>query len=363
MTAGLRGPGAHTRRRSEAPDPADGDGGAPIPLWEALDAGARVLLVSLGHRSGLLQALGELPGASPRRLAAAAGLDAGGAGAWLQAAAAAGLALRAPGPDGAPRYRLSPEGERLGLASDATPGAAGALALRLGQLAAAEDALLEGLRSGGAAALPARRRLRGAVAEAGEEPVEGLLDVVLAAVPGLREALRRGTTLLAPGCGDGSAVLALAAAFPASHLVGVERSDPAREAAAAAAARRALPNARFVPPEALREARRFPWIVLLDPLCEPRTPEVVAGLAAVLEAEGTLVMRELASPTDGPGSGPPVLRAALRCAREVATPRPPAGDPDRFLRRALEAAGLAVRTVASPAGDPLHVLWRAHRHG
>jgi 16S rRNA (adenine(1408)-N(1))-methyltransferase len=161
------------------------------------------------------------------------------------------------------------------------------------------------------------------------------------------------------GTGDGRAVLAAAAAEPATLVLGLDASAAAMaessRRAARAAARGGLPNARFIvaaaesPPPALRGTAdlvtvRFPWGSLLRG-CLGADDAVTAGVAALRGASGRLEVTLAPSERDGLDGLPTSLAGVSAAAEQAFQP---------YGLRILEArAATAAEVAASTWGRRL----------
>ncbi len=229
--------------------------------------------LALGERTGLLGAL-LAGGGRAAELAAHAGVDAHNAMVWADAMVVAGYA-RVEG------ERYLADEEVLGVLRGGLPFDLRAVVELLAPLGGLLPRVEQAMRDGAGVASAEFQATLGALPERVNGPMYGtfLLDGWIAGHPELDAALRSGIDVAEIGPGGGEALRLLAAAFPASRLVGYD-IDPQQVARAnAAAADAQLPNLRFEALDAaLLPAASFDLVCVFDAFHHLGRP------AAVLEA-------------------------------------------------------------------------------
>jgi len=123
-----------------------------------------------------------------------------------------------------------------------------------------------------------------------------LVSVVLPALGGLTNRLERGIRVADIGCGAGSAICTMAAAYPSSEFVGYDISRHALEIARVKAADRGLHNVRFVDPrdEALPLDGRFHFITTFDCIHDMTRPtEMIRTIRQALAEDGTWLLVDI----------------------------------------------------------------------
>ncbi|MFC3227920.1 class I SAM-dependent methyltransferase [Marinibaculum pumilum] len=215
----------------------------------ALNEAALMLMLSLGHRSGLLDALAAAGPVDSVGLAEAAGLQERYVREWLGAMTVAHVVeLDA----GSGRYRLP--AEHAALLTRTGDANLAAMAQYIPLLGAVEDDVLACFRDGGGVPYHRYGRFHEVMAEdSGQTVLPALTDHILPLVPGLTDRLRAGIEVLDIGCGRGLALMQMAAAFPDSAFTGLDLSADAISWAQAEALRRDLHNLRFE----IRDLRDF----------------------------------------------------------------------------------------------------------
>jgi 2-polyprenyl-3-methyl-5-hydroxy-6-metoxy-1,4-benzoquinol methylase len=276
--------------RPGEPNPAavEAFGGRLVGMFN--HAGA-ALLVSLGHRTGLFDALARLPPATSEEVAREAGLDERYVRVWLGGVTTAGL-VAYDAERG--RWRLPPAHAAL-LTRAATPNNFAVYAQYVALLGAVEDRIVECFRRGGGVPYAEFARFHEVMAEDSGQSVVGALDAIVGLVPGLAEDLREGISVLDVGCGSGRALVALARAHPRSRFTGHDFSEQAIGAARAAAAGHGLGNVRFeVRDVATPPGERYDLVTAFDAIHDQADPAaVLRAIRASLAPDGIFLMQDI----------------------------------------------------------------------
>lgn len=211
--------------------------------WEERFRGALILvLVELGRRAGILEAIGEQREWSTDALAKAAQVDRRYLLEWLSAMAAFGLLSLRIGESGIERWGVSSELE-CALHTDAheilTP-------LATTVVGAAHQALrlVEPFRNGGGLSFEQHDPSLSLAFEhdARLNYGNGLLSRILPVVPGLARRLHRGAAVADLGCGAARALEILAEVFPESRFVGFDSDEQLIQAGRQRLAARGIGN-------------------------------------------------------------------------------------------------------------------------
>ena len=205
--------------------PAAGPAGTSAQIERVLDvlnSGMLAPMISIGHRSGLFDAMAALPPASSERIAQVAGLDER----YVRELLAAMTTGRIVDHDPAAMTFTLPPAHAAWLTRAAGPDNLAVQAQYVGLLAEVEDDILGCFRDGGGVGYAAFPRFQALMAEdSGAVHDATLIEVTLPLVAGLVERLRAGIDVADVGCGSGHAVNLMGAAFPASRFVGFDTSD------------------------------------------------------------------------------------------------------------------------------------------
>jgi SAM-dependent methyltransferase len=210
----------------------------------AIMTGGRLsLMISIGHRTGLFDAIAGLPPATSDTIAEAAGLNERYVREWLGAMTCGRIVAYDPV---ARTYRLPAEHAAV-LTRTAGIRNMAMMAQPIALFGMVEDAIVECFRTGGGvpyADYPPR--FRQLIAELTARVHDAaLIDRILTLVPGLPDRLRAGIDVADIGCGSGHALNLMARAFPASRFTGYDFDEDALRAARIEAESLGLANARF----------------------------------------------------------------------------------------------------------------------
>ena len=261
----------------------------------ALNDAALILLTSLGQRTGLFDALAQLPPSTSAQIAKTTGLQERYVREWLGGMVVSGVVDYDPA-DGT--YRLPAE-HAAALTRAAGPDNVAAVAAYVPVLARVEDEVAHSFRDGGGVPYSAYPRLQEVMAEdTGAVADATLVDVTLPLVPGLVDRLREGADVADVGCGSGHALNVMAKAFPASRFVGYDISEEGIASARSEAQELGLRNATFEVKDlaALDEPGRYHLITAFDVIHDQAQPAtVLRAIAEALAPEGTFLMIDFAA--------------------------------------------------------------------
>ena len=265
-------------------------------LLTALNNGALCLMTSVGHRTGLFDAMrDQAPRTSPE-IADAAGLHERYVREWLGAMVTAGVVDVEPA---TLRYSLPAEHAAF-LTRPAAADNMAVFAQYISVLGGVEDDIVECFRRGGGVPYERFPRFHDVMAEdSGQSVLSSLETHILPLIPGLTERLAGGIRVLDVGCGRGRAIIRLAAHFPNSRFFGMDLSREATDAARQEALTGGLQNVEFVtvdlsdfdrtaPPAA------FDFITTFDAIHDQAAPlNVLKGIHRALTPDGVYLMQDI----------------------------------------------------------------------
>ena len=264
-------------------------------MGHMLNDAALVLMVSVGHRTGLFDVMAAMPAATSAEIAAEAALDERYVREWLGAMTTGRIVDH----DGAAGSFSLPADHAAWLTRAAGQDNLAVQAQYVGLLALVEDQIVDCFRHGGGVPYSAFPRLQAVMAEdTGAVRDATLIDATLPLVPGLVGRLEHGIDVADVGCGSGHAVNLMAEAFPRSRFAGFDFSDPGLAAATAEAERKGLTNVRFDKRDAARlgETARFDFITTFDAVHDQARPDLaLAGIAQALRPGGVYLCVEFAA--------------------------------------------------------------------
>ena len=248
-----------------------------------LNGAAAALMISIGHKVGLFDAMAGLSPSSSQQIADAAELDERYVREWLGAMTAAGIVKYDSNRD---VYRLP--AEHAVLLTKAAGSRNQALYMQyIPLLAQVEDQIVERFHNGGGVPYSEYTTFHKIMAEASGARFDTILESqMLPTVPGIIGDLEAGIDVADVGCGSGHAINVMARAFPNSRFVGIDFSDEALDVARAEAADWGLTNVEFVAQDAatLDDTRMFDFITTFDAVHDQAKPrDMVAGIFAALK--------------------------------------------------------------------------------
>lgn len=261
----------------------------------ALNEGAMLQLISLAHRSGLLDQLADGAPVTSEELAAKARLDGRYVREWLGGATVAGLVEHDPE---AMTYRLPPE--HAALLTDSGEANLAVFAQYLPLMGTVEDDVLACFRHGGGVPYSRYVRFHQVMAEdSGQTVLPALLDAILPLAPELPDRLERGIEVLDLGCGRGLALMKLAERFPASRFTGYDLSAEAIDWASERAERRGLTNLHFEQRDLsdfdrTAPAQRYDLVTTFDAIHDQAQPlNLLKGIRRTIREDGVYLAQDI----------------------------------------------------------------------
>lgn len=273
-----------------------GDAAAFEPRFmRALNEAAMVVMTSVGHRTGLFEAMRGADPMTSAEIAAKAGLDERYVREWLGAMVCAevadvdGAAGTYRLPDAHARFLTRAEGSNLAVAAQYIP-----------LLGSVEDDIVRCFAAGGGVPYSRFGRFHEVMAEESGQTVLPVLETaILPLAPGLTERLAAGIRVLDLGCGRGRALIAMARRYPASTFTGYDLAPEAIGWARAEAQRQGVANVRFevrdlsdfdrTAPEAA-----FDLVTTFDAIHDQACPQAMLnGIRKALAADGVYLAQDI----------------------------------------------------------------------
>lgn len=260
---------------------------------EIINDASLALVCSVGHRTGLFDAMAKLPRCTSEELAEAAGLNERYVREWL-ATMTVGHIVEYDSTT--KRFRLPLE-HAVSVTRAAGPGNLAAITQFVSMMGNVEEQIVDSFKSGGGVPYTEYKSFHRMMGEMSSEIFDAtLIDGTLPLVPGMVERLESGIDVADVGCGSGHAINLMAETFPESGFTGYDFSDEAIGAARAGAEERGLSNARFEVQDVskLELADAFDFITAFDSVhdqAHPRT--VLKNIARALRPGGTFLMVDI----------------------------------------------------------------------
>ena len=273
----------------------------PAPDTEATKAfGSRVLgivntsatglLLSIGHQTGLFDAMAGLPGATSSEIASAAGLNERYVREWLGGMVSADIVEYEPQSKTytVPPHHLPTLTRAGGLDNVAR------MTQYIAQLGEVEQDIIGCFRNGGGLDYSRFPRFHAVRAEKVREMFDNaLVDKILPLADELPARLRAGIDIADFGCGSGHAINLLAKTFPESRCTGYDFSTEALETGQTEATQMGLSNVTFKAQDLaqLDIAEAFDTILAFDAIHDQAQPaKVLANIHRALRPGGVFLM-------------------------------------------------------------------------
>ena len=258
-----------------------------------LNAGCTALLASIGHQTGLFDALAAAGAVTSEELAERAALNERYVREWLGGLTVAGVVEYDPTDR---TYSLPPEHAGW-LTTEAGPNNLARTMQFIPLLAQVEQDIVRCFREGGGLSYAHYPRFHALMDEDSRSFVDAaLVGVVVPLVDGLDARLRAGIDVADVGCGSGHAINVLAREYPASRFVGFDFSEEAIGRANAEARSLGLTNARFELCDAatLDQPEAFDLVTAFDAVHDQAHPgQVLAAIARATRPGGTFLMIDI----------------------------------------------------------------------
>ena len=265
-------------------------------LLSALNDGALCLMIAVGHRVGLFDAMRELPPSTSDEIARHAGLNERYVREWLGAMVTGRV------------IEIDPEVNRFWLPQEHVAfltRAAGAdniavFSQYISLLGSVEDEIVACFKRGGGVPYSKFPRFHAVMAEdSGQSVLSSLETHIVPLVPGLADRLAAGIQMLDVGCGRGRIMNRLAELYPKSRFTGIDLSSEAILTAWEAAAEKKLRNVEFMVTDLRNfdekaEAEAFDFVTTFDAIHDQAKPlNVLKGIHRTLRNDGVYLMQDI----------------------------------------------------------------------
>ena len=265
-------------------------------LLQILNHGALSLMISIGHRTGIFDAMSNLGLATSEEVAAKAGLNERYVREWLGSMVTAGIITV----DSTSTHYSLPQEHAASLTRAAAADNLAVFTQYIAMMGSLEDEIMECFTKGGGVPYEKFGRFHAIMAEdSGQSVLSSLESHILPLVPGLTDRLAKGISVLDVGCGSGRIMNRLAGLFPESSFVGIDLSMEAIETARKAASERSLSNIKFIQSDLsdfdqTAEPEAYDLITTFDAIHDQSRPKnVLRGIYRSLKADGVYLMQDI----------------------------------------------------------------------
>lgn len=256
------------------------------------------LMISLGHRTGLFDAMSNLPPMSAAGIADTADLAPRYVREWLGTMVTSGVVDYDAASQ---KYHLPPEHAAF-LTRAAAPNNIAVTSQFIGVAASVEDEMVTRFRDGDGLHYGHFNRFHEVMAEDSYQAVVLALESdILPVVPGLIDRLKNGIDVVDVGCGGGKALQKMAAIFPKGRFLGVDLCADAFARTQAEAAREGLENLRFkaLDLSTVSTLGNFDLVLAFDAVHDQKDPlGLVRTVHASLREGGVFLMQDIGGSRD-----------------------------------------------------------------
>ncbi len=263
---------------------------------KTLNYGALCLMTSIGHRTGIFDAMSDIPPSTAEQIANQSGLNERYVREWLGAMVTAGVIEVDPT---STHYSLPAEHAAF-LTRAAAADNLAVFSQYIGMLGMVEDEIVACFRKGGGVPYEKFERFHAIMAEdSGQSVLSALESHILPLVSGLASRLAEGIGVLDVGCGSGRIMIRLAELYPASRFTGTDLSPEAIETARREAAQKSLKNIAFEIRnlsdfDQTADPGSFDLITTFDAIHDQAKPlNVLKGIHRSLKTDGTYLMQDI----------------------------------------------------------------------
>ena len=260
-----------------------------------LNGAGLTLMISIGHPTGLFDAMSNLPPSTTEQIAQALELNERYVREWL-GSMVTGKIIEYNSAE--KTYWFPPEHAAF-LTRAAWPDNLAVFAQGVSLLATVEDQVIQSFRSGGGVPYSAYPRFQQLQAEETRGVFYAtLVQRILPLIPGLVNRLNSGISVADFGCGQGHAINVMAQAFPNSRFVGYDFSEEGVGVGRTEAAQLHLSNAKFEVRDLASSPQEsvFDLVTAFDVIHDLAHPStVLKNIADSLRSDGIFLMVDIAA--------------------------------------------------------------------
>jgi 2-polyprenyl-3-methyl-5-hydroxy-6-metoxy-1,4-benzoquinol methylase len=268
-------------------------------MLDTINHASLCLMISIGHRTGLLDLMSQIPPATSDEISQAANMNERYVREWLAALVTGGVVEINPA---TATYFLPPEHAAY-LTRAAAADNMAMMAQIFPMLGEVEEDILECFKKGGGVPYEKYPRFHTVMAE-DQTVVSSLETRILPLVPGLTSRLQKGIQVLDVGCGSGRTLNRMAELYPNSRFHGIDLSEEAVQASRTAAAKKNLKNIEFIAQDLsdfdkTSDIQRFNFITSFDAIHDQSQPlRVLKGIFRALKDDGVYLMQDVNGTSD-----------------------------------------------------------------
>lgn len=264
-------------------------------MLNAVNEASLVLMTSIGHRTGLFDAMSQMAPATSAEIAARANLNERYIREWLGAMYTGGIIDYDP----STKHFHLPTERAACLTRAAGSDNIGSIAQWIAVLGGVEDEVTDAFSHGRGVPYSSYKRFHEVMAAESALTVVAALDEhILPLIPGIEQHLQDGIKVADVGCGSGLALMHMAERFPKSRFTGVDFSDEAITTAWGIAEKRGIHNVQFRVKDAAqwKPKAEFDLVFTFDAIHDQARPDLVLeNIRQALKPDGTYLMQDIAA--------------------------------------------------------------------
>lgn len=263
-------------------------------MMTILNHGALNLMISIGYRTGLFDAMNELEPSTSEKIASSANLNERYVREWLGAMVTGEIINY----DIENRtYSLPPE-HAAWLTRAAVPNNIAVTTQWFSVLGAVEDKIVDCFHNGGGVPYEAFERFHEVMSdESNQTVIAPLIDQTLPLIPGIIDQLKQGIEVMDLGCGSGFALVHLAKEFPNSKFTGYDISEEAISRGNAHAAEQGVGNVNLIAKDVaeIDDVNKYDLVLTFDAIHDQADPDrVLKNINSALKDDGVYLMQDIA---------------------------------------------------------------------
>ncbi len=264
-------------------------------MFQFLNGGMLSLMISIGYKTGLFDAISQLKPSTSEEISQAAGLNERYVREWLGAMVTGNVIEYDPSTE---KYIL-PQEHSTFLTRKSGINNLAVLAQYVSLMGNVEDKIVECFRNGGGLPYSEYPKFQQLQAEETARIFDSkLTNQILPLIPGIINKLNNGLEVLDIGCGRGHAINLMGKAFPKSKFTGCDISSEGISSAKEEAKNLGLTNVQFEIKDALliEELGKFDLITAFDTIHDQTQPtKVLKAINVSLKNDGFFLMQDIAA--------------------------------------------------------------------